>query len=182
MFSPNQKRLLSLFISTPSREYHLHEIGRLLGKKPGTFQKALNRLEDEGILESRMKGNQRLVSLNKEYPLLKEITRIIQKTVGIEGSIKGIVCREKGVFASYIFGSYAKNKMRGTSDIDLIIVGDSAVEDRILEEIEKIEKRVQREINLKFYTVGEYTKKKKKHDPFLEEILSDRYIVLKGKP
>ena len=182
MFSLNQQILLTLFISSPDQEYHLHEIGRILGKKPGVFQKALNALEKEGILKSQMRGNQRLVSLNKQHPLLKEITRIVQKTVGVEGVLKELVAGQRGIQIAFLFGSYAKDKMRGNSDIDLILVGQKEVEDKILEGIEKIEQQIQREINPKFYSFEEYARKKKQKDPFLKEVLGDRYIVLKGKP
>ena len=181
MFSPNQQSLLVLFVSNPGQEYHLHEIGRILGKMPGAFQKALNTLEKEGILKSQKRGNQRLVSLNKKYPLLKEISKIIQKTAGVEALLRGLVSQEQGIQAAYIFGSYAKNKMRTDSDIDLLLAGRPETEDRILEGIEKIEKQIQREINLKFYTIQEYARKKKQRDPFLKEVMRDRHIVLKGK-
>ena len=167
MFSPNQQVLLTLFISNPFQEYHLHEIGRILGKKPGVFQKALNALEKENILKSQMRGNQRIVSLNKQYPLLKEITKIIQKTVGVEALLKEVVGKESGIQTAFIFGSYAKDKMRSESDIDLIFVGEKEAQDVILEAIEKIEKQIQREINPKLYSPREYAKKKKQQDPFL---------------
>lgn len=182
MFSINQQSLLILFISNPDQEYHLHEIGRLLGKKPGVFQKALNSIEKEGILKSRIRGNQRLVSLNKEYPLLREITKIIQKTVGVEALLKEMIVRETDVQTAYIFGSYAKDKMRSDSDIDLILVGEIKAEDSVLEAIGKIEKKIQREINPKFYSVTEYARKKKQKDPFLKEVMSNAYIILKGQP
>lgn len=182
MFSPNQQALLSLFVSAPEQQYHLHEIGRILGKKPGAFQKALNTLEKEGILKSQMRGNQRLISLNRQHPLLKEISKIIQKTVGIEGLLGEMISKEPAIQTAFIFGSYAKNKMRSDSDIDLIVVGKNEAEDRLLKEIEKIEKKIKREVNPKFYSAKEYDKKKAQRDPFLSEILNDRLIVLKGEP
>lgn len=182
MFSPNQQVLLTLFLSNPSQEHHLHEIGRILGKEPGVFQKALNSLEGEGILKSRLRGNQRLVSLNRQYPLLKEVTRIIQKTVGIEALLKEVVDKEPGIQTAFIFGSYAKKKMRSNSDIDLILVGEKRAEDVVLEALSKIEKQIQREMNPKFYSPKEYAAKKRQKDPFLMEVLKDALIVLKGGP
>ncbi|OGQ45293.1 MAG: hypothetical protein A3H42_00850 [Deltaproteobacteria bacterium RIFCSPLOWO2_02_FULL_46_8] len=182
MFSPNQQALLSLLFSNPGQEYHMNEIGRILGKKPGVFQKALNALEREGVLSSRRRGNQRLIFLNKEYPLLKEVEKIIQKTVGAEAMLKELVVGEPDIKTAYIFGSYAKDKMQSHSDIDLVLVGKKEGEDKMLEGIEKIESRIQREINPKFYTPQEYAKKKKEKDSFLTEILNDLYVTLKGKP
>lgn len=182
MFSPNQQTLLTLFISNPDMEYHLHEIGRILGKKPGVFQKALNTLEKEGILRSRMRGNQRLVSLNKGHPLLWEITKIIQKTVGVEALLKGVVDTNPAIQSAFIFGSYAKDAMRSNSDIDLILVIEKEAEDKLLKTLEKIEKQIQREINPKFYSPREYARKKKEEEPFLKEVLAASHLVLKGKP
>lgn len=182
MFSPNQQAILTLFITNPSREYHLHEIGRIMGKKPGLFQKSLNALEKEGILKSRIRGNQRLVSLNEQYPLLKEVTKIIQKTVGVEALLKEIIGKEPGIESAFIFGSYAKDKMRSNSDIDLILVGKREAEDIILEAFEKVERQIQREINSKFYSAKEYAKKKKGRDSFLDEVLNGPLVILKGLP
>jgi len=181
MFSGNQQILLTLFITNPTKEYHLHEIGRIIEKKPGSFQKGLNALERDGILKSRMRGNQRLVSLNKQHPLLNEIKKIIQKTVGVEIILKELVESIEEIQIAYIFGSYAKNRMRSDSDIDLIIVGKRDVEDEILEKIDKIEQIIQREINFRFYPVKEYSQKIKQNNAFLKEILDDRCILLKGE-
>lgn len=180
MFTLNQQALLALFISNPTQDYHLHEIGRIMGKKPGVFQKALNSLEKEGILKSQMRGNQRRVSLNKQYPLLKEISKIVQKTVGVEALLKEAVDMVPGIKIAFIFGSYIKDRMRSDSDIDLILVGGMEAEDIILEAIEKVERKIQREINPKFYSSKEYARKKKDKDPFLSEVLSSGPIVLKG--
>lgn len=182
MYTSNQQALLRLFISNPEQEYHLHEIGRILQKKPGIFQKALNALEKEGLLKSRRRGNQRIISLNRQYPLLKEITLIIRKTVGIEAMLEGIVEHDEGIKCAFIFGSYARNKMRTDSDVDVIVVGKRESEDRFLAKLAKVERQIQREINPRFYTTGEYNRKKKADDPFLTEILSERHLVLKGNP
>ena len=182
MYSPNQKDILTLFFSQPQWQLYVHEIGKVLGKKPGVFQKALNALEREGILKSERRGNQRVISLNQDYPLLKEVGKIIQKTAGIENLLEKLVSKEPGVEIALIFGSYAKDRMKTVSDIDLLLVSQKDVEDKILERIEAIEGRILREINPKFYTTGEYLQKKKNKDPFLREILSDQYILLKGQP
>lgn len=182
MFSPNQQALLVLFISNPQQEYHLHEMGRILGKKPGVFQKALDSLEKEEILKSRRRGNQRLVSLNQHYPLLKEVQQIIQKTVGIEAMLKNLFAQEPDIRTAFIFGSYAKDKMQSYSDIDLVLVGKKGVDDKTLGGLDKIEKLVQREINPRFYTDKEYVERKKQKDPFLMGIFNGICITLKGKP
>lgn len=79
-FSTNQLLLYKLFLSYPNRDFYMQEIGRILGKKPGVFQRTLNNIESDGFVISEFKANARFFKLNKNYPILKEITSIIKKT------------------------------------------------------------------------------------------------------
>ena len=90
ILSKNKADLLSLFFTNPERSFYIQEIGRILDKKPGTFQRTLNNLISEGILISKYKGNLRFIAVNKNYPIYNELKNIIFKTVRIQGSIKQI--------------------------------------------------------------------------------------------
>jgi hypothetical protein len=79
-FPPNQLLLYKLFISYPERSFYMQEIGRILGKKPGVFQRTLYNLESDGFVQSEFKANARFFFLNKKYAVLKEIQSIIKKT------------------------------------------------------------------------------------------------------
>ncbi|MFH0948365.1 MAG: ArsR family transcriptional regulator [Elusimicrobiota bacterium] len=180
MYTDNQTQILATLTSHLDKEYYLSELGEILQKHPGVFQRGINSLERQGIIISHKKGNQRLFSINKKHPLFNEIKAIIQKTMGAEGLLRKKVLEIKEISIALIYGTYARDKMRSDSDIDILIVGDIRVEDILLKKIEKIEKKLQREINYKLYSKIEFVKKRKTKDPFLEEILSDRYILLKG--
>ena len=71
--------------------------------------------------------------------------------------------------------------MHSASDIDILIIGSERGEDFLLSQIESIEKKIQREINYKVYSQKEFKEKLKGKDPFLQEVLSDKYILIKGK-
>jgi hypothetical protein len=43
-----------------------------------------------------------------------------------------------------------------------------------------VEKAIGREINYKLYTEKDFRQKRKDKDPFLTEVLTDKYILLKG--
>ena len=92
------------------------------------------------------------------------------------------MARIKEIKIAILYGSFAKGKERRDSDIDLLIVGSPRVEDRLMEEIPGLEKQFQREVNFKLYSEAEYREKRAKGDPFLEEVLSDQKIILKGNP
>ena len=175
----NRAQLLKLFFTNPDRAFYMQEIGRILAKKPGTFQRTLNNLALEGILESEYKANARYFKVNKNYPLFKELKNIVFKTVGIKGSIEDILREVGGIKLAFIYGSYAKAKENYLSDIDLIVIG-TPDEDELVEKLDKLEEKIQREINYKLYTLKGFKKEVEEKEPFILEILQDKKVVIIG--
>ena len=75
----NQLELLNLFFSHPEEEYYIQQIGRILGKKPGVFQRTLYAMQKEGVLLSFFKANARFFRINKDYPVYSELKSIVSK-------------------------------------------------------------------------------------------------------
>lgn len=78
-FSKNTLKLLKFFYAHHEGQFYIQELGRLLKKKPGVFQRALYNLEDEGVLKSDYRANARFFSLNKNYTFYKEFKSIVRK-------------------------------------------------------------------------------------------------------
>lgn len=181
IMSPGQYSILAILGENPQREYHMHELGRIIGKKPGVFQRGINSLEKEGLIISRKQGNLRLFRINENHPLHKEMMALVRKTCGIEALLRNAVINISGIRIALIYGSYAKNKMRADSDIDLLIVAaDLKAEDILIEALDGIESALQREVNYKIYDTADFDRKRESGDPFLQGVLSDEKIVLKG--
>jgi predicted nucleotidyltransferase len=175
----NKAELLNLFLTNPDRSFYMQEIGRILGKKPGAFQRTLNNMVSEGILTSEYKANARFFKANKKCPIYKELKSIVFKTVGIQGSIREALEEIGNIKFAFIYGSYAKAKESLLSDIDLVIIGNPD-EDRLIKELDKLEGKFQREINYKLYTLKEFKKEIEEKEPFILEILRDKKIMLIG--
>lgn len=182
LLSKNQQLLLQVLLTNPSRAFYLHELGRIVGKSPGVFQRALNALVEAGIVTDERRAHARFFRANMAHPLSPELTRIIAKTVGVEGALRQLVARLPGIDLALLYGSFAKQTPRADSDIDLLLVGTPRAESRLLKALPPLERRSQREINYKWYSRVEYRRRRAARDPFLEEVLSDRPIVLKGVP
>jgi len=180
LLSKNKALLLRLFFTHPGRAYYIQEIGRILKKKPGVFQRDLNNLAEEGILESFYKANARYFKINKEYPLYKQLKEIISKTIGIEGSLKETLSKIEGIESAFIFGSHAKGEEIAISDIDLFIIGHPD-ENKLIESISKLEKKLDREINYHIYSEKDLEKKIKEKDSFIKRVLTGLKIMLIGK-
>ena len=175
-----RKRLLTYSFSHPDEEYYVRELAGIISEDPGNLSRELRRFEKEGLYKSFSKGGLKFYSLNKDYPLFKEIKKIIFKTEGIEGAIRKIVSRYKDITFAFIYGSYAKNMERKTSDVDLILIGSFPV-NTFTREIRNLESELNREINFAHYSKEEFDSERQKKGAFLDIVLKNKIIILKGK-
>ena len=174
-----RRKLLAYSFTHPDENYYLRELANLIDDDPGNLSRELKKLEDEGLYTSVTKGRVKFYSLNKKYPLFKELKKIIFKTEGVEGSLKGLVGRFRGISVALIYGSYAKDREKKTSDIDLIAVGKFP-RNKFTREIRNLELKLGREINFTVYTQEEFEMERRKGGGFLNLILKERVVILKG--
>ena len=179
LITKNKAELLKLFFTNPDRSFYMQEVGKIIGKKPGTFQRTLNNMAKEGILTSEYRGNARYFKANKNYPLFKELKSIVFKTIGVSGSLKEVLEKMGNIKFAFIYGSYAKSKETYLSDIDLLIIGNPN-EDELIKELDRLEKKLQREINYKLYSIIEFKRDVAKKEPFILYILRNKKVMLIG--
>jgi len=79
LFPKNTLKLLKVFYAHPEQQFYIQELGRVMKKKPGVFQRTLYGLEKQGLLQSCYKANARFFSVNKSHPLYNEFKTIVQK-------------------------------------------------------------------------------------------------------
>jgi predicted nucleotidyltransferase len=174
-----REKVLSYSLAHPGENYYVRELSGLIDEDPGNLSRELKKLEREGLLISLSKGKEKYYSLNKNYPLLPELKKIISKTVGVEGILRDLVAGFKGISLSFIHGSYAKGKEKKTSDIDLVVVGKFS-EKEFTHQIRRLESGLNREINFTSYTEEDFLVEKNKEGGFLNLVTKEKTIILKG--
>jgi predicted nucleotidyltransferase len=174
-----RRKLLAYSFTHVDEQYYVRELSGLIDADPGNLSRELKKLEDEGLYTSVTKGRVKLYSLNKRYPLFKELKNIIFKTEGVEGSLNQIVRGYTGISLAFIYGSYAKNKENKASDIDLVVVGEFS-QGKFTRAIRDLEAKLNREINYTVYESSEFEKEREKEGGFLPLVLTDKIILLKG--
>lgn len=179
MLTKNKKELLALFFANPDKAFYLREIGRIIGKQPGVFQRAVNSMVKEGLLQSEYRANTRCLKINRDYPLYKELKSIIGKTAGLVAGIKDGLDKIKNIRLAFIYGSYAKGAEQEFSDIDLMIVGNPD-EGKLIDLFDSLEKKFQREINYTLYSPGVFKKALKDQDPFLLNVINGKKDIIIG--
>jgi predicted nucleotidyltransferase len=169
------KKLFNHFFLDSTDNVYVNELHRKLQVDKRNLVKKLKELEQEGILKSQSKGNLKLYTINKSYPLYEEYKRIFLKTVGFEDKVKKVVNEIEGVKEAYIYGSYAKNTMDTHSDIDLLVIGNHSIIS-LQRKLNKLQQEIGREINVVNMDENEFKKRKKSKDPFIAGILREKHI------
>lgn len=174
-----RQNLLALFFTNPSQRYYLRELQRLLGYSAGNIRRELLKFQHDDLLTTQRVGNLLYYAVNTTHPLFKELKSIVTKTVGVEGVLKTVLSAVDGIAIAFIYGSFAAKKEKGSSDIDLMIIGTPATS-TLHAKLATIERKLQREINPTIYSMNEYRAKKRAKRGFITELLRRPRIMLKG--
>jgi predicted nucleotidyltransferase/predicted transcriptional regulator with HTH domain len=174
-----RSKILSYFFTNTDKSLYVRELGIILNEDPGNLSRELRKLEREGIFISSTKGKVKFYSVDKKNPLFNDLKNIIFKTEGIEGSLRRLVSEYGRIEIAFIYGSYAKGKERGASDIDLVIVG-SFPRDEFTRKLRMLESKLNREVNFSSYTREEFKNESKKKGGFLDIVIKGKVILLKG--
>ena len=174
-----REELLALYFTNSNKKYYLRELERLLNFSVGNIRRELIKLESTGLFLSENKGNLVYYYLNQSYPLFEELKSIIFKTSGAPKMLQNFLEKFNGISHAFIYGSFAKGEEKEDSDIDLLIIGE-VNEDKLIEVISKLERKLQREINYAIYEKEDFSKKKKEDNSFILDILKEKKIFLIG--
>jgi len=175
-----RKEILLYFFSRPGARGHVREIARGVGRAASAVGRELDRLERAGVLRSAIQGRNRTYEIDTDSPNANEIRALVQRTIGIEGTLRRALGGLAGIDAAWIFGSYAARTDRPTSDLDVLIVG-SPNSDLLRRALGSVERQLRREVNLVELTRTEFGRLRRKNEPFIRDVLSGPLIFLAGK-
>jgi predicted nucleotidyltransferase len=174
-----REKILVYLFAHKTESFYVRQIAALIDTEPGNLSRELRKLSEEGVLNSSIKGKEKYYIINKAYPLYKQLKEIISKSVGIESTLKSLVSGYNGIVLAFIYGSFAKDRQNKASDIDLLIVGTMPRND-FIRKIRQFESEINREINFTVFTEEEFAQKRKSKGGFLDAVLKDKVIMLKG--
>src|SRR6266702_3032950 len=164
-----RKALLTHYLVNRNASHYVRELAALLHVDPTNLSRELQRLEQEGLFRSELRGNQKVYSLNKQYPLLKEVFTILRRTIGVVPAVSEALRKISGIRAAYLYGSFAKGDEDASSDIDVLIVGKPEAAE-LANAARHLEKLLNREVNYTVIADQELKRKLADHDPFLSDI------------
>jgi predicted nucleotidyltransferase len=172
-------KLLTTFMTNPEKRFYTRQLARLLDESPYAVQRELRRLESLGLLEAERQANIKYYWTNQDFPIYPELKGIVLKTSGLGVTLKEALSQLGTIEEAFIYGSVAAGDDDGSSDIDLMIVGDVDLLE-LSEIVSRLEDSTGREINYTVYSGEELESKLREDDPFLTHVQSSRRILLIG--
>ena len=169
------------FLGDYSKEIYGREIIQKVSISPKNIALTLEELEKIGVLSSRTAGNMRYYSINRKNPLARKyilLTEIensvefLRKHAKINLIFDKMINKFDNSEIICIFGSYAKGIEKKDSDLDIFAVGN--LND---EEIKKIGKDYNIEINIKKGKRSDFANLLKNKNPLMNEIIENHILI-----
>ena len=141
--SKTRVKLLMRFFLNPQARSYLRELAKEFNVSTNAVREELNQLTQTHLLKSEKNGRNVFYFANSEHTLFPELRSIVQKVMGIDQVIDGIVQRLGNLEKAYLIGDYAEGKDTGI--IDILLVG--RVDDYHLNDLtRKTERYINRKI------------------------------------
>ena len=173
-------RVLELFFSNSNEMYHVRGIVREIKEEINAVRRELERLEKAGILKKEPRGNRLYYILRDDYPFYGDLVSLVSKTKGLGAEIIQNKTKIGKVNFVMFSGKLARRKKRKKDDeVDILVVGDIVLPELAVL-IRKEESIRGHEINYTVMSREEYDFRKKRRDPFLQDILSGSRVMIIG--
>ncbi len=173
-------KVLELFFADVTEMYHVREVTRQVKEEINAVRRELERLHKAGILKREPRGNRIYYWARSKHTFYGDLLSMIAKSKGLGAEIIGN--RNKIGKVSYVMfsGAFARRSTKKREDqIDILVVGEVLLPE-LATLIRAEESRRKTEINYTVMSREELDYRKKRRDPFLQEILSGGRVMVIG--
>lgn len=151
--SKTRVKLLMRFFLNPQARSYLRELAKEFNVSTNAVREELNQLTKTHLLKSEKNGRNVFYSANTEHALFPELRSMVQKVMGIDQVIDGIIQRLGNLEQAFLIADYAEGKDTGI--IDILLVG--TIDDYHLNDLtRKTERYTKRKIRSLVMSRDEY--------------------------
>jgi predicted nucleotidyltransferase len=158
---------------------HMRELERQTGCVIGSIQSELKKLLRLDLVKRERDGNRLYYQANTDHPLYVDIYSMVFKTTGVIEQLRQVLAETDGISVAFVFGSFARNEEKATSDIDLMVIGSLGL--RTLScLLSGLSQKTGREINPHVMSEGEFHQRRTQGEHFVSEVLNLQKLFIKG--
>ena len=166
--SKTRIKLLVRFFFNPESQSYLRELAKEFEVSTNAVREELNQLNKTNLVTKEKNGRQVYYRANQDHPLFPELRAMVNKVMGIDRVVEGIIQRLGNLERAYLIGDYAEGKDSGI--IDLLLVGD--INHHHLNDLSrKTERYIKRKVRTLVFKQEEYK-------DFLAEMEKRPYLLI----
>ena len=167
---------------TGDDECSVAELAAAASTDTGTMTREVRRLEEAGVVRSRMVGRTKLVRADDEAPFYQSLRDLVVIVLGPAEVLGEELAGLDGMQAAAIFGSWAARASGepgpAPADIDLLVIGRPDRDD-LYDTVGRARARLGRDVNTVVLSKERWDADE---DPFLAELRSRPMVALRGIP
>ena len=172
--------VLNLLILEPEKAFYQREIAERTFSTLLQVQRALQRIEEAGMVVKQRRGNRVYYVADRRHPAFEDLKKLLLKTAALGDYLRESLATLEGrVRLAFVFGSVASGKEAADSDIDLLVVGDLRSRE-VIGMLGPLARRLGREFNPVVYKEREFRTKAKNGHHFITALISSPKIWLVG--
>ena len=150
------KLLLKFFLNSSNQSY-LRGLESEFGDSTNGIRLELNKLEEAGLLKTRINGNKKIFQADANHPLFNDIHSILLKFTGLDKVVEKVIENLGELEHVFLVGQLAKGL--ASDVIDLVFVGDID-KNYLFNVVQKVEANLNKKIRFVSYLHSEYNEKK----------------------
>jgi predicted nucleotidyltransferase len=182
LFGRTRRNILALLFGRPDETFYLRQVARETGAGVGAVQRELAGLTKAGLITRTPRGKQVFFQADRSSPVFSEIKSLMEKTTGLADVVRSALAEldARGLVSfAFLYGSVATGTHGPSSDVDLMIIGDTKLLE-LIPAVREAQDRLGREINPTVYPVAELQDRLKARDHFISRVLERPKIMLIG--
>lgn len=179
LFGAYRRGILALLLR-PGESFFVRQISRLSGVPAGSLHRELKLLADAGLLIRTASGNQVRYQADRTCPIYDDLTAIFRKTTGLADVLReALLGLAPSIHLALVFGSVAQGRERGSSDVDVLVIGEATFEG-VVSALSPTRERLGRDVNPVVMTEATFRSKRRQGDRFVSRILREPKIFILG--
>lgn len=176
--SKTRVQIITLFVRNADRNFYVREMSRITGQYINSIRRELQNLERFGLLKSMVKFKRKYYTIDKNFLLFDELKNLFLKSkVFLENELTTAL-RDVGQIKLLVFSGQFTG---APTPVDLLIVGDKIKTDRLRGILENYSFGSSQPIKYTVFETGDYTYRQEISDYFLDQIFSNKHIILIDK-
>lgn len=180
LFPAVRRQILAVVVMQPQRSWYASDLARQLKLPKSSLQRELVNLLKAGVLSRRGEGKHVYYQADADCPFLPELQGLMAKTAGLVDVVReGLATSVKRIEFAFVYGSIARAEELGTSDVDLLVVGDVGLAELALP-LRRTRERLGREVNVTVYSRDEFARRVGEKHRFIRSVLHKPRLFVVG--